>query len=428
MFKRLIVGALVVGLLTVGQMVSALARERITLRYWTEPMKFNQWLIKEFEARHPYVRIEHEEIPSGNMVQKVTVSVAAGETPDILEDYAGRLGSWANMGLLENLSGTLTREEAQDFVPGILDLFTARDKLFGYPFAYWVAVYIVNKTILDKVGVGSFLPPEEKPEWTLSTWMKIAEKVKSLPRTYATCFFAKGRGGDYWMLMNYQIFGASLYKGGDYTETALNSEEGVAALEWMIELVKKGYAPKGVAGIGASAYCAMMDSGEIAMAGNGPQRALPERQRANYEQGVCPYIAERRVVETPHVEGIASPPLFVGPSGYVIFKQVSPLKKKLAVEFLKFVIEPGNLARICRELKQFPPRKSVKLYQDVKVYQQVLDMIARVGVADMGIASPHYVEVRNLLCAEHQAAFMGVKTAKQALDDFAKSVRNLWQK
>jgi len=397
---------------------------KVTIQYWqTQLSELDKQMISDFEKQFPDIKIQAEGIPAGNMHEKVMTAIAAGVPPDVLYDYIGRLGNWWTAGALQSLNGTLSQEDAEDFYPSVLKLFSMDGNLIAYPQPFGVRTYGVNKTILEKAGVANLLPQGINREMTIDTWMQIAEKVSALPGIYATSFFCANPSGDYYMLGYFQGFGGYLYQNGDYTKTTLNSEGGIKALEWMIDLVNKGYAMPGVAGTTDDHHVAHFYSGKIAFGGWFP---TPEQAKANYEQGAIDYLAEYYLLEYPHLKEIAPPPIYAGPGGISVFKNTK--NREAAIQFAQFWTNKENTKRRIGKTFLLSTRKSVLPWQGSDIPTLLQNIISKNGIGDLGLTSPFYLQVRDLQCSALQAAFSGMKTPQEALDDFAKAVAELWKK
>lgn len=425
--KKILVCLLAIGLLA-GAASMAAADDGVTIRFWSGSLdKARMGLaVPMFAKIRPDIKVEYEFVSPGNMADKVTLSAAAGDPPNVIFGYAGRSIAWWHQDLLESLNGTLTQEEIDDFVPGILDLYTIDGELASYPIYHDMIAYIVNKTLLEEAGAWDLIP--ESREVTYDTLMKIAELVNDPPNVYAFCFFATGKGGDYYMLDYFKMFGANQYEGGDYTHTTLNSDAGVKALEWMIDMIDRGYSPPGAAGMSSKNYADLVGAGKIAMHGHTAAGASEYSATIKYESKIADRVYEYAVVQTPHVEGVLSPGLFPSPTNITVFKEEDPAKREAAIAFAKFLISPEFMAYSSTISKSFPTRKSVstEILEDPN-YKFAMENVSRVGMADLGMNSPHYLEVRLARFPELQAAFMGTKTAKEALDDFAKAVEEMWE-
>lgn len=398
----------------------------VTITHWSTgagdvAIAWENEIAQKFEQLNSGVKIKFQHIPAGSMAQKVMVAVASGNPPDTLKDYAGRISSYWAQGVLESLNGTLSEEDLADFVPTILDLCTMDGNLIGYPFPFGTRSFGANMTILERAGVANLVPSGDNVEWTLDAFEEALAKVSELEGIYGTGFFAANPSGDYHTLGILQIFGGYLYQDGDHTKTTLNSEGSIRGLQWMIDMVEKGYATPGPAGTTDDHHVEAFWSGRIAFGGWVPR---PERAQANYDSGMIEYLAEYRLLEFPHAEGIAAPPMFIGPDVICVFNDSQNIET--AIEWAKFISGQESMQR-WEDLNPLaiPSRKSIQTDNEwAKISQR---MILKNGVGDLGFTSPFYLEVRNLLNAEMQAAFSKIKSPKEALDDFAKRLADLWK-
>lgn len=421
LIRKILVCLLVLGLLA-GAVSMAAADDRVTIQFWTGATLEERisGLIDMFEEANPNIRVELKWISPGNMADAISLAAAADATPNVVLGFAGRNVSWYYQDLLEPLTDTLTKEEREDFYPGVLEGYTINDELFSYPAYQTLIVYFVNRTRLTEAGVQNLIPLDR--ELTQETWMAIAEKVVNLPNVYATCLFASGKGGDYYTLQYFQMFGANQFEGGDYSKTTLNSEAGVKALEWMISLVEKELVPPGPAGMTSQDHGRWMNSGRLAMFGGIPNLATPEWQAESLDQ-----YWDWEVVQVPHVEGVPAPGLFPSPTSIVVFEEKDAEKKAAAIVFAKFLTSTEVQTITTNWASSFPTRKSVVTdLMRRPNYQFIMEYLAWAGMADLGINSPDYLEVRLARFPELQAAYMGTKTPKEALDDFAKTVEEMW--
>lgn len=426
--KKVLVVILAVVMLTllVG---SAYAEKDVAITYWYSQVKKDAPIrdsdvVRDFMAENPNIKVIEEEIPAGYMEEKTMLAIVSGAMPNLERDYFGRLAAWAHQGVLESLEGTLTPADLEDFVPGVLNAFRINGKLIGYPMAFWLQTYGVNKTVLDRIGAVTPVG-----DWTMKEYMAIAEKEKDYndPDLWTTAFFCKDEQGDYWMLMNFQMFGARLWTDGDYTKTTLNSDAGVKALEWMISLVKDGYAPAGSAARKASHLLGLFNTSKLAVSGAMARQAtLPYRQDV-VDKGQVSELQDIRLVSVPHIEGIPTPGLYFGPTGVVVFQEEDEVKKAAAMKLAYYLGGAKGCEMICLGTQQHSPRRSLDLWGDEPTFKATIQMMAEYGTADLGIPSPHYLKCRHLLSTALQFAFMGLKSPREALDGFADEVAALWK-
>lgn len=419
--KKLLVGILLVGIFAIGASATSIT-------YWSGSLSqdMQEIVLKMFAEKCPEIKVEFEFVPQGNMADKVLLAAAADEPPDVILGYEGRNVAYFYQNLLEPLNETLTQEEIDDFLPGLLDIYTVDRTLFSYPTYQVVITYLANKTLLEKAGVWNSIP--EDREITFDTWMEVAEAVTQFPDTFACPFHAQGKGGDYYMLQYFQIFGANQYEKGDYTRTTLNSEAGIRALEWMVDIANRGWSPPGPAGMSSVDVFKSWITGRVAFFGGTPPQAMEDTMDQYIQDGSAPEAFEIVVVQTPHISDISAPGLFPSATTTVVFKQDDLEKRDAAITFAKFLSGSDCLGYIATATRNIPARKSVATdLFEIPAFQFTMDLLGKVGMADLGVNSPYYLDVRLARYPELQAAFMGQKTPKQALDDFAKAVEAMWK-
>ena len=415
--------------------------EKVTIVYWADPRfqnvkgmedqtqevgDYERILAEKFMEQHPNVTVEVETLQWNELSTKVAAAIAAGSPPDVLKDYLGRTGAYANQGLLEPLQDAIPKEEYDDILPSLVDLYTINGDLHGLPLFFWVTHLIGNTTIAKDAGAEDLLP-DESGTWTFDQFEQALAAQAIPDERWPLAMQVSSEQGDYNTLGYFWGMGAKLYENGDYTHTALNSPEGVAALTKLVEWYNKGYIIPGVTTISNNDLLNAMYQGQSAITGGG-LGLLPIIENAQKEGKVTvewdPYIAA-----FPHAEGVKSAGLAAGPTGVVVFKQDDPVKRKWAIEFARFLASPDLIEQYCINANQFPARKSVgNPFEGDPKFTKVSEWIKEYGVEDMGLSSPTYAEVRVLLQPELQAAFLGKKTPEQALADYEKAANEVLSK
>lgn len=421
MFKKLLVGTLIISLVLSLSTTIALAKRTIT--YWDSNVATGDPYVDNYErfiVQFPDIKVEREFVPADSVGEKVMIAIAGDATPDVLLDYIGRIAAYYYQDALELLNETLSQEDLDDFLPSLLEQFTLDGTLTAFPCPFGCRLWGVDKILVEKAGAVHLLPQGLDREWSFKDFMEVAEAAKGLG-VYPFCFFTGATGGDYFEVMYHQIFGAKLYENGDHTKTTWNSEAGVRALEWIVQMIHEGYAPPGAAGFTCGDMVNMKAAGKI-LVGN---YFTPTQCQEHFDSGVIGYVKNDWQVEVPHIDGIPAPPLYNGPSGFCLFRSVKD--KDAALTFMRFMVNKESVENICLNTTTWNPissRLSIEATPESRVTQY---MVNKNGIGDLGLCSPHYREVRVLMASELQAAFMGKKSPREALDDFAQAVSELWE-
>jgi len=238
--------------------------------------------------------------------------------------------------------------------------------------------------------------------------------------------------GDYANLGFFWANGAVFYKNGDYSKTYFNSPEAVDTLTKFVNWYKAGYIEPGVATLASTDLDNMLFQGQVVMEGYGPGYILvldtaksQNKVTADWEPAFSLY---------PNKPGSPSGGMAAGPTSVVIFKQTDAAKRTAAINFARFLVGPDLQKEYSVVSQQYPTRTSVgdpfagQTDPTSKALSAFTAWAQKFGVADMGLASPAYAEVRVQLPPQLQAAFLGKKTPQQALADYETAANQILAK
>ncbi len=397
--------------------------EPITLTFWAgtgiknmegvESPNYGDWekeMAKRFAKLHPNVTIDVVSIPWKDIEQKVNVSVIGNNPPDILFDNVPmRVMKHARNGLLEELDDVI-KDDRQDWKPSALATGSIGDKLYALSLYVQPSVILLNKTIFEQKGLTSLLP--ENRQWT---WTQFKDALQQISGgdVYGTTFFAKNNQSD-------QINAAWLLSAGgtwaneDYSNYSINGPEGVEALEFMMSLMDEGLVAPGSASMQASDSIELFKQGKVAAIYDVPQVYGLVQGTDVQPYGIIPV----------YKDGVAPRMVVTGENGYALFKQTDAEKKKMAIEFIKFLTTADNVKAISQNAFGVPIRESAE-YTIENDFGELIHKIEKLDKVDLGKSVPYYAQLREKFYPELQAAFLKAKTPQQALDDFVKAANEL---
>lgn len=421
------------------------APKPITITWWINPWRitppgfppdkavtaedFPQWASSEFMKLHPEVTVKYEVVTNAGFDQKVAAAILAGNPPDVLKPI-GFKQEWVKQGLLEPLDEYLTAADREDFYQYALDVGKVGNHYYLFPWNNsnngMGSTLLLNPAIFKERGVS--LPPLPDRGWTLDEFLDAARKLTfdrdgdGKTDVYALSFPAK----DLLVMMGWMhLFGARLLN-SDETEFALNSPQGVRALEFIVDAIYKyKIAPEGAAGMGIYDSINMFHQGKTAIGYGGP-----------YEIGrIDRYVKEGKLKEAfpvhiaryPHLPEVG-PIAYHTSGGFVVFRQRDPEKKKMVMEFARFLTNKENTA-LLKSLLYVTARKSVNkdLYKG-SPFEKEVDVYVRAiehGIPYFGSADINTDPIDKHLQAMFEAALGKTKTPKQALDDFVREANKI---
>ncbi len=199
-------------------------------------------LVEQFSSEQKNINVSMNTVEWVDYYQKVPAAVRAGKGPDLGIMHVDQLATNAARSViipLDDVANALNLKES-DFAPIVWQAGIYNNHRYGIPLDMHPLGLYYNKGVMEKAGLDPDKPPQTKDDY-----MAALEQMKG-----------KGIQGHWmspmvftgvltWMSLIRQ-FGGDLYN-DDATKATFNSDAGVNALTWMVDIVKKGYSPKNVA-------------------------------------------------------------------------------------------------------------------------------------------------------------------------------------
>jgi multiple sugar transport system substrate-binding protein len=336
---------------------------------------------------------------------------------DVIADVIEWVPGYAASGLVNDIGELNTKYgdkiKFDSLIPAVRTAHQFDGKQFSMPINAGSRMLMYRKDLLDAAGLA---PP--------TTWdeMRAAAKALTTEGRYGMSMSAKTGP---WNVLNWvpYLFAA----GGDVWDKdhkiTVNSEAGVAALEFWVDLILQSkVTPPGVASYTIDQNQAGIADGSIAMATFESVAALalgnPEKNPHAAAMGFGRFPL--RSADKP-----ATATAILGGWGLVIPKNTA--HEKAAYEFLAWATNQENDLKLARAIGQGAYTASLEDAEVVKKFPalpQVLDILQG-GVLLFPV--PEGPELSNILSVAISEAITGSKTAKQALDDAAAEMTKVLQ-
>jgi multiple sugar transport system substrate-binding protein len=110
-------------------------------------------LIKRFNAENPDIEVIEQIVEWGQLYNKLTTAIAAGDPPDVSVMHLALLPDFASRGALTALDKYISKETLQDYVPEIAAKARYDGKLYAVPFDTHPLVLYYNKKLLKEAGL-----------------------------------------------------------------------------------------------------------------------------------------------------------------------------------------------------------------------------------------------------------------------------------
>jgi ABC-type glycerol-3-phosphate transport system substrate-binding protein len=175
--KKSLILVVLLCLLMVTAIVPATAQDDVTITW----LRLAEWgeadpsIIEAFEASHPGIKVEVEEIPFSELVSQINLRFGADDTSiDLISADVPLVSSYGYRGWLLPLDDVFTEEELADFLPAALAAGTYDGQLLAAPVSTSTQLLYYNAEVFEAAGV---TPPGQDDRWT---WEEVVEAAQAL--------------------------------------------------------------------------------------------------------------------------------------------------------------------------------------------------------------------------------------------------------
>ncbi|MBB6097505.1 ABC-type glycerol-3-phosphate transport system substrate-binding protein [Deinobacterium chartae] len=359
-------------------------------------------LVSGFNKQYPNLRVSVDIQPWAGRNEKLAAAVAAGRAPDLVYLIPDQIPQFVRLNALQPI--TLNAKDRADYFKGAIDGVTYQGKMYTAPILMSAYATVYNKKLFEQAGVTTY------PK----TWADVAKiapkfKEKGLYLTSYSGALEETLNGTFYPFL-WQAGGSVFAKDGK--SVAFNSAAGVRALTFIVDLFKNGYADPSTATrmvTGSDTPLARQKAAASFALDSGTTRQLIDIWGSDDNLVIGLPLRGSKQVTYGTVGGFAMP--------------TKRGDSAAAKAFLDYLIQPATLKKINLGAGYFPPRKSVgKLHDNDPVLSRLEDSVQ---YAIPGEVHPLSRQVMSVLAPELQAAILGKKTPKQALDDAARAANDL---
>ncbi|WP_454343734.1 ABC transporter substrate-binding protein [Streptomyces canus] len=292
-------------------------------------------LVKEYETKHPGVRVEVSVYSWTDVDRKVKELVDAGEAPDMAQ--IGAYADYADKGLLYKADELIGIREQADFVSQLGSAGRINGMQYGMPFAASTRLLFYNKTLFADAGL---TPP--------TTWKELAADAEALKADGVKYPYALPLGPEEAQAetMQWLLSGDGGYV-DDVGTYGIDSEENVATLTWLKDdLVGKGLTgPVAPGNLNRAAAFSAFAAGDVGML-NGHPSLMKTAARKGVKFGMVPM---------PGVDGPTRNSMGVA-DWMMAFRQNGHAEQ--VGDFLDFVYSEKNVLAFSREYDLLPVTNS----------------------------------------------------------------------
>lgn len=213
------------------------AATSITL--WTYPI--GKWgdqetvdaLMADFEAATGIkVAVEYVDYQTGD--DKVNTAIEGGVAPDIIMEGPERLvANWGAKGKMVDLSDMFDDTAKANLIASAMNDCFSGDAAYEYPLCVNAFCMAINKTVFEAAGAMQYLNEETH------TWNSVEDFIAAIDAVYAHtgkqvgAVFCGGQGGDQGTRELVKHLKGGSLTNAEHTEYTWNTEENIAALQFL---------------------------------------------------------------------------------------------------------------------------------------------------------------------------------------------------
>lgn len=383
----------------------------ITFSSWVGNTKGMKKLYSKFQAEHPNITVEFQDVPAEEAEKKLTTQVAGGNPPDAAYVDASNIATFAPRKALVDLETYMARSDSSkpdDYVDAFRAQATVDGKMYGLPFDGESTGLYYRTDLFEAAGIAA--PPKTWDEFTAAA-QKLTDPAK---KQYGFQVFAPEAEYYFypWLWQN----GGELLSQDEKT-FLLNNDAGKQAADYYVGLSK--YSSPDY--LNSNSYDARVGfaQGQIGMymAGSWFAGVLSDEFPK----------ADGKWATAPLPSGTAGCKTTIAGDALVMFAQGK--KQDAAWKWIEFLNKPENMAEWTYKSEGtfLPPRTTLLDSPDLATEKPVLKGFAdlmKCGV-NYNIANKSWPRVTEELNTELGNAMFGKVTPAEALDNTAAEFEKL---
>ena len=405
-----------------------------------EPVEVSLWILPEYDTfeelvkeeftpdvkkKYPNITLKTELLSWDTGPEKLTVAMATGSTPDMMDDGLSRLAPGIYAGLCADITDLMAK--IRDLLK---DGYQSEGMINGRNYYLPITAsngynFTVNTTLAKELGVYDLLPAD-KVHWSYAEFLDFCRKATAAGKPkgiYATQLWAGTRSSDA-AYYSFLMTGGARIINKELTAVAVNTPEAIASLNVLKTLIDEGLVPEGAATTKDESVDPNFEGGKLVFLPMtaGAQSCVRIFNKIK-EGSILPF--ETEFVQMPSPTGKTDPYVVSwGTGGFVIFRNADNKEKiQAAKEVLELWVRTPKIAtELCLKNGAASTIKNITPdYGDDTLNKQVREATEaniKFSHSDIGILQPWWSDFRETFYVQLQALYTGTKTAEQVLDDW----------
>lgn len=312
--------------------------EATQITLWTYPI--GSWgdsatvdgIVAAFNEQYPDISVSVEYLDYTSGDDQVTAAIEAGTAPDIIMEGPERLvTTWGAAGRMVDLSDLWDDEALSDISAvseAVVNACRSSDgAYYEYPLCMNAHCMAINYEVFEEAGALQYID-EETRTWTTEDFGNALQALKDAGVETTGIVYCGGQGGDQGTRALARNLYSAEFTNADHTEWTMNSEQGIAGLQQLVDWDQAGLLSHD-AGLQAADELQLFANGTVAMS-----FAWNASNESNYAEQID-FTAY--AMTFPSDDGV--PELDGGIYGFGIFDNGDEAKIEAAKQFIEFVCD-----------------------------------------------------------------------------------------
>ncbi len=207
------------------------AKEPVVLNFWELSVgeELMRELLDKFEKENPHIKVRLQQLSWDYGFDKIILSIAAGNAPDVCELGTDWVPKFSSSGVLLDITDDV-QEIKDDYL--LWEPTYYKDRIYGAPWLAGTRVMFYNRDLFFKAG----LDPD-KPPTTWDELLKAARKIHKLgPDVYGFGMFAAEPYAPWQQFLPFAWGNGGSVLSKDLSKVTINSPEVTEALQFYNKL------------------------------------------------------------------------------------------------------------------------------------------------------------------------------------------------
>lgn len=378
--------------------------------------KMYEGMLEKYKEKNPHVSAEVLLIPFNDYQQKMSITKAAGQAPDIAWLSEMMLPQFMETDQLQDITKLTTDKEYdfEDINPGTFDPVKKDGKYYGVAFSTPPTLLFYNKTLFKEKGLKTPIELFKEEKWNYDEFLKASKAITNKDKGI---YGAKLVVSDWkaWYINTVDLvwgFGGDVFS-ADAKKFTFNSPEGEKALQMYIDMMFKDEVhPKPGDQI-------TFESGKLGMYVNTLSYMNIAKSIKDFEWDIAPLAVGPKNTYTR-----------TGFAAYTMFKVDNDPKADEKLALFKYLTSKDSMAITAQYF--VPPRKSIltsdefkKLYPEHIQESFKVTILDRLNTAKVATTPKNFAKINTEVQIFYDLLYTKSITVKDALKKMEEKVEPL---